>query len=94
MKWDSRQSVKEVARYVSFKIGATHLLTGVRRWRVLVTASLDGATPVERFRKVYRLGTWAHSDDQRASSGRGTVRHITCRHAKQLPMLQFLVVTY
>jgi SAM-dependent methyltransferase len=87
MPWDHKQSVKEILRHVGFKLGAGHLLDGVRRRRGFPTGHLDRTTPADRFRAIYELGAWVHSEGQQSLSGLGSEVGATISIRDALPSL-------
>lgn len=72
MPWDHKQSAKEVVRHFGLKLGVGRLLRRRRRDRGLVTAHLDPAMAVDRFREAYASRAWISSKGQLSLSGLGS----------------------
>jgi SAM-dependent methyltransferase len=87
MRWDHKQSAKEVVRHIGLKLGAGSLLRRRRRDRGLVTAHLAPATVVDRFREAYRSRAWVSSKDQLSPSGLGSETSATRTIVEALPAL-------
>lgn len=87
MAWDHKQSVKEVIRHFGFKLGLDQLLFRNRQRRGFQTAHLDGATPAERFRNIYKFGVWVHSKGQKSLSGVGSEMAAISSIRENLPAL-------
>ena len=87
MPWDHKQSAKEVVRHIGLKLGAGSLLRRHRRDRGIVTAHLDPATAVDRFREAYRSRAWVSSKDQLSRSGLGSETSATRTIVEALPAL-------
>ena len=86
MPWDHKQSVKEVVRHLGFHLGGARVLRWRRRDRGLVTAHLDGATVVDRFREAYRSGAWVWNQGA-GVSGPGSETTATRTMLEALPAL-------
>lgn len=87
MPWDHKQSVKEVVRHIGLKLGAGSLLRRRRRQHGLVTAHLDPATAVDRFREAYGSRAWVTGDGQLSLSGLGSEASATRSVVEALPAL-------
>ena len=87
MPWDHKQSAKEVVRHIGLKLGAGSLLRRRRRDRGLVTAHLDPATAVDRFREAYESRAWVSSKGQLSLSGLGSEASATRTVVDALPAL-------
>ena len=85
--WDHKQSVKEVIKHYGFKLGADRLISRDRQRRGLKVEHLDKSTPAERFREIYKLGVWVHSEDQESASGTGSEMVATDSVREGLPDL-------
>jgi 2-polyprenyl-3-methyl-5-hydroxy-6-metoxy-1,4-benzoquinol methylase len=84
-KWNHAQSVKEVVRHVSFKLGAQKVLEDRRAARGFKTSHLTKSTVRERFEEIYRIGVWKFGDDQVALSGTGSELGATASIRTRLP---------
>ena len=87
MPWDHKQSAKEVLRHIGLKLGAGGLLRRSRRDRGLITAHLNPATTVDRFREAYGSRAWVTADGQLSLSGLGSEASATRSVVEALPAL-------
>ena len=87
MSFNHKQSIKEVAKHFLFKTGLGELLNIYRRHRGYVTDHLQGEEAGERFREIYRLGTWVHTDEQESLSGLGSEAEIVSELIVNIPKI-------
>jgi len=87
MPWDHTQRAKEVVRHIGLKLGAGGILRRRRRARGLVTAHLDPANAVDRFREAYESCAWVAGDGQLFLSGQGSEAWAARAIADELPAL-------
>ncbi len=88
MRWNHLQSVKEVARHAAFRLGAQNTMIKVRkRGGARIADGLADLPPADRFRNIYRSGTWLHAPDQESRSGLGSGLRATQNVRRQLPDL-------
>ncbi len=85
MSWNHKQSIKEVIKHFLYKSGAQGVLGLYRQKRGFITSHLQEKGASERFREIYRLGTWIHEDGQEARSGLGSEAAITGNLVTELP---------
>ena len=87
MKWDHKQSVKEIIRHIGLVLGAERILGKYRQRHGYVTAHLYSETARERFRSVYEGKAWVHSKEQLSFSGLGSEAAATAQLIDVLPAL-------
>ena len=87
MPWDHTQSAKEIVRHIGLKLGAGGILRRRRQARGLVTAHLDPANAVDRFREAYESRAWVADHGQLSLSGQGSEGPATRAIVDELPAL-------
>ena len=87
LKWDHKQSLKEIVRHGLYRSGTYRLLDNLRRLKGIETGHLDHWDRRTRFEKIYELGAWIHSEDQVAASGKGSELETTEGLRSSLPGL-------
>jgi len=87
LKWNHKQSLKEVVRHGLYRIGIYRLLNMLRRLKGFKTDHLDLNDRSRRFEKIYEIGVWKHSKDQHATSGLGSELETTKKLRSLLPRL-------
>lgn len=72
LKWNHKQSLKEIIRHGVYRAGIYRLLDKLRRLKGFETAHLDHHDRSRRFEKIYELGVWIHGKNQGSASGEGS----------------------
>jgi hypothetical protein len=65
-------TVREIARHLITRTGASSALDALRRARGLDPDYLTGASRAERFARIYSAGTWARWGPGAPNSGTGS----------------------
>jgi hypothetical protein len=77
LKYDHKQSIKEVGRHVLFRIGLTGVLDALRGRRGLAVGHMQKHDIADIFSSIYANGAWVMTQDQESSSGAGSTQVAT-----------------
>lgn len=85
MRWDHKQSIKELLKHIAYRTRLQGLVAADRKRRGFQVAHLEGEEPSDRFRSIYESGAWVMSSSQHSSSGTGSEAASTASLVTELP---------
>ncbi len=72
MRYDYKQSLKEVVRHAMFVCGVSKVILWYKRKRGYSVSHLSRDSLADRFSAIYTDGAWVHSESQASRSGLGS----------------------
>jgi SAM-dependent methyltransferase len=84
MKYDHKQSLKEVIKHVLLRCRLIEMLDLLRRLRGRTTAHMQSQSNADIFSRIYADGVWIEREGQESLSGSGSTRAATQQLVVQL----------